>query len=82
MTLDIYAGLFDGDLDAVAERLDEAAIRDADSARTGIPNELTRQQKEGCDLRVRRRARRCPGSGHRKPMSQDIGNRCVGSSET
>ena len=34
MTLDIYAGLFDGDLDAVAERLDEAATRDADSVRT------------------------------------------------
>src|SRR3954470_6780724 len=34
MTLDIYAGLFDGDLDAVADRLDEAATRDADSVRT------------------------------------------------
>jgi integrase len=36
MTLDIYAGLFDGDLDAVADRLDEAATRgNADSVRTG-----------------------------------------------
>jgi integrase len=35
MTLDIYAGLFDGDLDTVADRLDEAATkRDADSVRT------------------------------------------------
>jgi integrase len=35
MTLDIYAGLFDGDLDAVADRLDEAATRrGADSVRT------------------------------------------------
>jgi len=37
MTLDIYAGLFDGDLDAVADRLDEAATRDADSVRTDGP---------------------------------------------
>jgi len=37
MTLDIYAGLFDGDLDAVADRLDEAASRDADSVRTNDP---------------------------------------------
>jgi hypothetical protein len=34
MTLDIYAGLFDGDLDLVADRLDEAATRSADSVRT------------------------------------------------
>lgn len=35
MTLDVYAGLFADDLDAVAERLDEAMIRrDADSMRT------------------------------------------------
>ena len=35
MTLDIYAGLFDDDLDAVADRLDEAAARArADSVRT------------------------------------------------
>lgn len=35
MTLDIYAGLFDGDLDAVADRLDEAVTgRRADSVRT------------------------------------------------
>jgi len=37
MTLDIYAGLFDGDLDAVADRLDEAATRDADTVRTNDP---------------------------------------------
>jgi hypothetical protein len=37
MTLDIYAGLFDGDLDAVAHRLDEAATRAADSVRTNRP---------------------------------------------
>jgi hypothetical protein len=37
MTLDIYAGLFDGDLDAVADRPDEAATRDADSVRTNRP---------------------------------------------
>ena len=35
MTLDVYSGLFDNDLDAVADRLDEAAARArADSART------------------------------------------------
>jgi hypothetical protein len=35
MTLAIYAGLFDGDLDAVADTLDEAATwGDADSVRT------------------------------------------------
>jgi integrase len=34
MTLDVYAGLFADDLDAVAERLDEAAARArADSCR-------------------------------------------------
>jgi integrase len=27
MTLDVYSGLFDDDLDAVADRLDEAAVR-------------------------------------------------------
>ena len=37
LTLDIYAGLFDGDLDAVADRLDEAATRDADTVRTNDP---------------------------------------------
>ena len=37
MTLDIYAGLFGDDLDAVAERLDEAAARArADSLRTAL----------------------------------------------
>jgi integrase len=35
MTLDVYSGLFDDDLDAVADRLDEAAVRArADSVRT------------------------------------------------
>jgi integrase len=35
MTLDVYSGLFDDDLDAVADRLDEAAARArADSVRT------------------------------------------------
>ncbi|MEV0810272.1 hypothetical protein [Micromonospora sp. NPDC050200] len=35
MTLDVYAGLFGDDLDAVANRLDEAvAARDADHLRT------------------------------------------------
>ena len=29
-----------------------------------------------------RRARQCPASGHRKPLSQVIGNRCVETSET
>ncbi len=37
MTLDVYAGLFGDDLDAVATRLDEAfAARDKDCSRTGI----------------------------------------------
>ncbi|MGC5286154.1 hypothetical protein [Micromonospora sp. DT231] len=36
MTLDVHAGLFGDDLDAVANRLDEAvAARDADCLRTG-----------------------------------------------
>jgi integrase len=35
MTLDVYSGLFDDDLDAVADRLDQAAVRArADSVRT------------------------------------------------
>ena len=38
MTLDVYSGLFDDDLDAVAERLDEGSIRAAaDSLRTKAP---------------------------------------------
>ena len=36
MTLDVYAGLFGDDLDAVAARLDEAVTgRDKDYSRTG-----------------------------------------------
>jgi hypothetical protein len=36
MTLDVYSGLFDEDLDGDAERLSEAAARSlADSLRTG-----------------------------------------------
>jgi integrase len=35
ITLDVYSGLFDDDLDAVADRLDQAAVRArADSVRT------------------------------------------------
>jgi hypothetical protein len=35
MTLDVYAGLFGDDLDAVADRQDEGAVRaHADSVRT------------------------------------------------
>jgi integrase len=35
MTLEVYSGLFDDDLDAVADRLDQAAVRArADSVRT------------------------------------------------
>jgi len=35
MTLDVYSGLFDDDLDALAERLDAAsAVSHADSLRT------------------------------------------------
>ena len=38
MTLDVYAGLFGDDLDAVADRLDAAAAAArADSLRTGAP---------------------------------------------
>jgi integrase len=40
MTLDVYSGLFDDDLDAVADRLDEAAVRArADFLRTRTTNE-------------------------------------------
>ena len=36
MTLDVYSGLFDDDLDALAERMDIASARAAaDSVRTG-----------------------------------------------
>ncbi|WP_211754483.1 tyrosine-type recombinase/integrase [Nocardioides gansuensis] len=39
MTLDVYAGLFGDDLDAVADRLDRAAVRArADYLRTQAPN--------------------------------------------
>lgn len=38
MTLDVYSGLFDDDLDAVSDRLDAAAVRArADSVRTSHP---------------------------------------------
>jgi len=42
MTLDVYAGLFGDDLDAVADRLDEAAARArADYLRTrGIESDI------------------------------------------
>ena len=37
-TLDVYSGLFDDDLDAVADRLDEGSARAlADSLRTAAP---------------------------------------------
>ena len=60
MTLDVYAGLFADDLDAVAERLDEAALRrgpaeDADFLRTNSPQTpvrpLSRDRERGRDLR-------------------------------
>lgn len=42
MTLDVCAGLFGADLDAVANRLDEAvAARDADYLRTGTAARLS-----------------------------------------
>jgi integrase len=52
MTLDVYAGLFGDDLDAVATRLDEAvAARDADYLRTGTVSgaviDLGRRQSPG-----------------------------------
>jgi integrase len=44
MTLDVYAGLFDGDLDAVADRLDEAVTqRNADSVRTSGASQSSRE---------------------------------------
>jgi integrase len=40
MTLDVYAGLFGDDLDAVADRLDEAAaVARADYLRTAPPSD-------------------------------------------
>jgi integrase len=48
MTLDVYSGLFDGDLDAVADRLDAAARTSrqdhADHLRTKIAQPPTRQR--------------------------------------
>ncbi|TWG26738.1 site-specific integrase [Actinoplanes teichomyceticus] len=39
MTLDVYADLFEGDLDHVADRLDQTATRGADHLRTaGLPD--------------------------------------------
>jgi integrase len=53
MTLDVYAGLFGDDLDAVADRLDEAvAAQDADSLRTAAAG------GEVIDLGKRRSPRR------------------------
>ena len=60
MTLDVYAGLFADDLDAVAERLDEAVMRrgpaaDADFLRTNGPQTPARPpsrvRERGRDLR-------------------------------
>jgi hypothetical protein len=39
MTLDVYADLFEDDLDQVADRLDQAARQDADYMRTGTSEE-------------------------------------------
>ncbi len=54
VTLDVYAGLFGDELDAVADRLDEAAVRArADSVRTGSnlrPISGTEEHGEKCRL--------------------------------
>jgi site-specific recombinase XerC len=55
MTLDVYAGLFGDDLDAVADRLDEAfQRRSADQVRTTASGEtvkpLRRERRKGSDL--------------------------------
>jgi len=48
MTLDVYSGLFADDLDAVAERLHEAALRPrAASVRPEGPGEPLEDQVEG-----------------------------------
>ena len=63
MTLDVYAGLFADDLDAVAERLDQAVMRrgpaaNADYLRTDGPETparpLSRDRERGRDLRLMR----------------------------
>jgi hypothetical protein len=53
MTLDVYAGLFGDDLDAVADRLDEAAARArADSVRTpGRPDAVITLDREARSAR-------------------------------
>ncbi len=58
MTLDVYAGLFGDDLDAVAHRLDEAvAARGADYLRTGTDDRtvvnLGKGKAQVCDLGFR-----------------------------
>ena len=63
MTLDIYAGLFDDDLDAVGKRLSDAASADgADSVRTNDPDDVSGPAPvdpvTGPDLRFCLRARR------------------------
>lgn len=53
MTLDVYAKLFDDDLDAVADRLDQAAAQDrADLVRTDAVVLHCRRRAQGRDLHV------------------------------
>ncbi|SFF59402.1 Site-specific recombinase XerC [Actinoplanes philippinensis] len=50
MTLDVYADLFEDDLDQVADRLDQAARQGADYMRTGAPDtvvELFKRRSPG-----------------------------------
>jgi integrase len=56
MTLDVYAGLFSDDLDAVVERLDEAfRQRNAESVRTIATGDTVKplrpERRRGSDLR-------------------------------
>jgi hypothetical protein len=55
MTLDVYSGLFDDDLDAVADRMDEAFTRSLAAFR-GLqrPSSLFPQPDRGSDLAVYR----------------------------
>ena len=53
MTLDIYAGLFDDDLDAVGERLSDAAgPAHADSVRTDDPDDDDDSGRSGTSVPV------------------------------
>jgi integrase len=76
MTLDVYSGLFDGDLDAVAERLEEGSLAAlADSVRIGTAIATISPAQSAKKHRSDQAKRRVPPAGF-EPAAHGLGNRC------